>query len=89
MLYIADIKIEVSIPSRSKNSKSFEIKKINLEKEPVVLREGTFPNKTIENNFYKRIYNKHISKGKFEEMKFKVLSISNVKFSSKISWNVD
>jgi hypothetical protein len=89
MLYIADVSIEVHIPKVTKKSRSFEVKKINLEKEPIVLRDGFFPNKKVENNFYKRLYNKHINKGKFEEMIFKVISIRNVKFSSKLAWNVD
>ena len=89
MLYIADLSIEVLIPRVTKKSKSFDVKKINLEKHPVVLRDGFFPNKKVETNFYKRVYNNHINKGKFEDMIFKVIAIRNVKFSSKIAWNVD
>lgn len=89
MLYIADVSIDVLIPKITKKSKSFEVKKINIEKYPVVLRDGFFPTKEVEYNFYKRMYNMHINKGKFEEMIFKVTAIKNVKFSSKIAWNVD
>jgi len=88
-LYIADVEVEVLTPSRSKKVRTFDKSLIKLFKYPMVLLNGKFPTKNSEEMFFKKIYNDRIGKGNFSDIKFKVLSIKNLKFSSKLAYKFD
>lgn len=83
-LYIADVTLAYEYRAR-KNSKSIEKCKIKLEKYPIVLSNGKFPSKIIENNFMERVFRAH-GKGSYEDSNIRLVSIDNCKFSSKIAY---
>ncbi len=88
-LYVADVVVEILIPTRSKKKKSFDRILVNLEKIPIVLLDGNFPTKKIADSFFSRVHNNYIKRGNIQDMKFKMLSIKNLKFSSKLAYKFD
>jgi hypothetical protein len=88
-LYIADVIVEVLIPTRSRKTKTFDRTLINLEKIPIVLLDGSFPTQRIADSFFSRIHNNYIKRGEIQNIKFKILSIKNLKFSSKLAYKFD
>lgn len=88
-LYIADVIVEVLIPTRSRKTKSFDRILVNLEKIPMVLLDGSFPTQRIADSFFNRIHNNYIKRGDIKDIKFKILSIKNLKFSSKLAYKFD
>ena len=88
-LYVADVVVEVLIPTRSRKTKSFDRILVRLEKIPIVLLDGNFPTKKIADSFFSRVYNNYIKRGNIQDIKFKILSIENLKFSSKLAYKFD
>jgi hypothetical protein len=88
-LYIADIIINVAIPTRSKKKKEFDRRIIKLEKYPIILLDGKMPSNKYATKFFKSIYEKYISRGSFETIRFEVKSMTNIKFSSKLNYMFD
>lgn len=87
-LYIADIVVRVRYKPRA-NSKKVETINLTLEKNPVVLIDGEFPTKRYKDRFLKKIYESHLKRGSMSGVKIEVVSISNCKFSSNLSYNFD
>lgn len=87
-LYIADVTVSVRIPSRSKNIK-YEERKIKLMNQPIVLLNGIMPSINMERRFFKNVHSNYIKKGEFEKMIFRIFSIENVRFSSKLMYKFD
>ena len=81
-LYIADVKISVSYKVRSK----METVNLNLKKIPIVLLNGKHPTNVSRIDFFRRLYDIHIKKGKFEKTTMKIISIENTKFSSNLAY---
>ena len=88
-LYIADVVVEILIPTRSRKTKTFDRILVSLEKIPIVLLDGNFPTKKIADSFFTRIHSNYIKRGEIQNMKFKMLSIKNLKFSSKLAYKFD
>jgi hypothetical protein len=87
-LYIADIVINVDIPTRSKKVK-YERRTVKVERYPIILLNGSMPTRKTERSFFYRIYSKYISRGDFETIRFGIDSIKNIKFSSNLMYKFD
>lgn len=87
-LYIADVTVNVKIPSRFKNVK-YEERKIVLNNHPIVLIHGKMPSVNMERRFFKSVHKNHIGKGEFEKMIFRISNISNARFSSNLMYKFD
>jgi hypothetical protein len=84
-LYIADIKIVVSYPSR-KGSKKMELVTLDLDNYPIVLNGKDFPTSRYREKFLHRIHERYIDRNNYDLCKFKVTEIKNIKFSSKLAY---
>ena len=84
---MADIKLEISTYRKFKNGKEKNTRTLNLEKEPVLLYNGSFPDDAYEMYFFKRTFDRKIKKGKFENTDFKVIEITNKKYLSDIAYD--
>lgn len=87
-LYIADIEVQVVIPGRGKTSKP-TIRKVQLPSNPIVLTNGEFPTKRTENTFFRKIHSTYIGRGEFDTIKFKIIKMDNIKFSSNLMYKFD
>jgi hypothetical protein len=87
-LYIADIKIRVVYPTK-KGSKKMEELTINLDRSPVVLLKGEFPTNRTRENFLRRIHERSLKNKKYEDVRYSVLDISNIAFSSTLAYKFD
>ena len=85
-IYAADIEIRAIIPVRG-NKKEERIFK--LEKYPVVMNGNQIATKNQEEKLFRNIYEKRIKKSEFDKVKFKIISIKNVVFLSKIMYKFD
>lgn len=87
-LYIADVVVEVRIPSRGKQLR-YDVSIVKLYNQPIVLLDNEFPTKRTEQTFFKRIYQEYIHKGDFDKIKFSIKSMSNIRFSSNLMYKFD
>ena len=87
-LYIADLEVQVTIPGRAKTSKPI-IRKVKLPNNPIVLTNGKFPTSNSEATFFRKIHSTHIGRGDFANLKFKIIKMDNVRFSSKLMYKFD
>ena len=87
-LYIADVTVNVKIPSRLKKIKYQEVN-IELKSHPIVLLHGKMPSMNMEKRFFRSVHKNHIKKGEFENIIFKISKISNAKFSSNLMYKFD
>jgi hypothetical protein len=83
-LYIADVTVRFNYRPR-KNSKKVEQHIVNLYQVPIVLADGKFPTKTMEDSFMKKVFRVH-GKGKFEESNIRLEKLNNCKFSSELAY---
>tara|TARA_R100001198_G_C5227049_1_gene207396 strand:- start:1568 stop:1828 length:261 start_codon:yes stop_codon:yes gene_type:complete len=84
---MVDVKLEVSTYRRFKSGKEKNTKTLDLKKEPVLLYNGEFPDDAYKIYFFKRVFDKKIKKGKFEDTDFKVIEMTNKKYLSDISYD--
>ena len=84
-LYIADVVVKAIIPI-SKNSKKVNNLVYKLNRIPIILVDNKIPSKSQYERLYKSIYNKYIRKGDYNNIRFTLVSIENIKFSSKLNY---
>jgi hypothetical protein len=88
-LYIVDMEISVS-HQVAKNSKHRIKRSISLTRIPLTLNDKLeFPTERSKNKFFKRVFDEYIDKGNYDTAVFKVESITNAVFSSKLSYFFD
>lgn len=84
-LYIADVVVKAIIPI-SKSSKKVNNLVYKLNRIPIILLNNKIPSKSQYERLYKSIYNKYIRKGDYNNIRFTLVSIDNIKFSSKLNY---
>tara|TARA_R110002020_G_scaffold58337_6_gene159851 strand:- start:3514 stop:3798 length:285 start_codon:yes stop_codon:yes gene_type:complete len=84
-IYVANIIIEASIPGRGKNTNSHK-KTFNLDKYPALIFEDGIMEGEQKERLFKKIYKERIKTGDFKKIKFKIKSISDIKFLSEINY---
>ena len=84
-LYIADVTVVAGYKPRA-NSRKIESSTIVMKKVPIVLLNGEFPTNNSRNKFLRRVFEKHIGRGSFENTNMRTTNISNVTFSSKLAY---
>lgn len=87
-LYIADILIDYRIPSRGKRV-VYEVYSMQLKDNPIILLNGELPTEKSKESFFKKVYHDKISKSEFEKIKFSIVSITNIRFSSNLMYEFD
>ncbi|MGB0976717.1 MAG: hypothetical protein ACPGSG_07030 [Prolixibacteraceae bacterium] len=85
-IYAADIEIVAIIPARGNKT---EERKFYLEKHPVVMHGNEIATKRQQDKLFRSIYESKIKKSDFDKIKFKILSIKNIKFLSRIMYKFD
>jgi hypothetical protein len=84
-LYIADVVVKAIIPI-NKNSKKVNTFVYKLNRIPIILVDNKIPSRSQYDRLFKGIFNKYIKRGDFNNIKFTVVSIENIKFSSKLNY---
>lgn len=83
MVYCADIEVDVFIPGKRKG---FDKRTINLKKHPVTLLDGKIASERLEQRLFRGIYDKYINRSEFNNIRFSIVKIENVKFLSKLCY---
>ena len=83
-IYCVNIKMRVIFPSKPKYKPS-EVRKIHLDKIPVLLLNKDLPHREKE-KLYRKVFDNHIHKGDFSKYKFVIDNMEIVKFLSKICY---
>jgi hypothetical protein len=76
--------LRVIFPSKSKYKPS-EVRRIYLDKIPVLLLSKDLPHKEKE-KLYRKVFDEYIHKGDFSKYKFIIDNVEIVKFLSKICY---
>ena len=83
-IYCVNVTLRVVFPSKSKYKPS-EVRKIYLDKVPVLLLSKELPQKEKE-KLYRKVFDEYIHKGDFSKYKFIIDNVEIVKFLSKICY---
>lgn len=86
-IYIADFEISALIPSSGKNK--FENKIIRLYKHPIIMSDGEIATEKQKIRLFKSVFDRFINRSDFNKIKFKIISIENIKYLSNISYSFD
>lgn len=85
-IYAADIEIVAMIPGRGKE---IEKRTFHLEQYPVVMNGNEIATEKQKQKLYKSIYEQKIKRSSFDKVQFKVVSIKNIKFLSRVMYKFD
>ncbi len=83
-IYCVNLTLRVVYPSKSKY-KAPEVRKIHLEKVPVLLLNNELPAKE-KTDLFRKVFDEHIHKGDFSKYKFSIQNMEIIKFLSKICY---
>jgi hypothetical protein len=83
-IYCVNMTLRVIFPSKSKY-KAPEVRKIHLDKIPVLLLNKELPQKE-KDKLYIKVFDEYIHKGDFSKYKFVIDNMEIVKFLSKICY---
>lgn len=83
-IYCVNMTLRVIFPSKSKYKPS-EVRRIYLDKIPVLLLSKDLPHKEKE-KLYRKVFDEYIHKGDFSKYKFIIDNVEIVKFLSKICY---
>ncbi len=83
MVYCADIKIKVLIPTKGKK---FDKRTINLIKHPITLLNGKIASDKLKHRLFRNVYDNYINRSSFEKLTFSITKIENTKFLSKLCY---
>lgn len=88
-LYIADMVLEYSTKKITKKQVIRNKTLVKLNKQPVVLIDGALPTSNYQKRFFKKVFEKSGISGNFDLVEYRIVSITNMKLSSNLSYKFD
>lgn len=85
-IYCCDVTIDVKIPVRGKQKK-YDLRIFRMHRIPIVMNDGEIATEKQKEALFKKIFDKYIHKGDFDNVIFTIKELNVIEFMSNVSYD--